>query len=117
MAGRVGAMCRGRLGTSLLCRGGPSPESPPSGPSLKAFFLSFSWDLSLGNFLYMHRVAIHGNLSEGDPRTFVKTGCPSWMASQDPCGTAEVPPCLSTATCGIQATGAPVSCFSPIPSG
>lgn len=64
MSGRVGTACRGRLGTRLLCRGGPSPKSPPSGPSLKA--LLFSWDLSLGNFFYMHRVAIRGNLSEGD---------------------------------------------------
>ena len=72
------------------------------GPLFLALCLLFPGIFIWGNFLYMHGVAIHGNLSEGDLRTFVKTGCPSWMASQDPSGRAVVQPCLSTTTCGIQ---------------
>ena len=70
MATRVGTVWRGRLGTSLLCRGGPS---------LFSTLLLVSWDLSLGNFLYMHSVAIHGNLSEGD----LKDLCEDRMSQLD----------------------------------
>lgn len=54
----------------LLCGGGPS---------LFSTLLLVSWDLSLGNFLCMHGVAIHGNLSEGD----LKDLCEDRMSQLD----------------------------------
>ena len=49
MATRVGAVWRGRLGTNLLCGGGPS---------LFSTLLIVSWDLYLGE-LFIHARCCH----------------------------------------------------------
>lgn len=41
---------------------GPLPSVHLQGPLVSAPCFPFSWDLSFGNLLYMHGVAVRGNL-------------------------------------------------------
>lgn len=72
------------------------------GPLFLALCFLFPGIFLWGTFYACTVLPFMGTSRRETWRTFVKTGCPSWMASQDPCGRAVVQSCLSTTTCGIQ---------------